>query len=489
VTRLTRDGVPALGAPPPRPASAGVLHLGLGAFHRAHQAEFFDRLLRKGHADWGIVAVNLRSPDIVTALREQDMLFTRWTKGAGSESLTINGTMTDCHHLPTEREAVMARFRDPGVRMITVTVSEKGYLCAPGSAALDMSSAEVLADLAAPDAPFTMPGLLAAGLDARRRAGAGPVTVVSCDNLRGNGRILRAVVCDVAARSFPDLVPWIAAHVRFPSSMVDGIVPKVRDADRQALVARIGLDDPAMVIAEDYRRWVIEDDFAGERPPLDAVGVEFVSDAAPYEAMKLLLLNAPHSALAYLGHNAGFAYVHEAMGEPRLAGVLRGLIEEDLLPVALHRGETGAREYAALTPQRFANPNIAYATRQVASDGSLKLGERILPAVAHHLAEGREPERLALVLAAWIRFLTGRTETGVVYDIPDPMAPDLRRTVEAARDTEGLLEGVLSLGRIFPESIARHTGFRARIARHLDGILERGTLAWIDDTGLAGRDG
>jgi fructuronate reductase len=268
--------------------------------------------------------------------------------------------------------------------------------------------------------------------------------------------------------------------------MVDGIVPKVRDADRQALLARIGLDDPAMVIAEDYMRWVIEDDFAAERPPLDEVGVEFVSDVAPYEAMKLLLLNGPHSALAYLGHNAGFAYVHEAMGTPPLADFLHGLIDEELLPVALCRGETGAREYAALTPRRFANPNIAYATRQVATDGSLKLGERILPAIAHHLAEGREPERLALVLAAWIRFLTGRTETGEVYDIPDPMAPELRRRVEASRDAEELLEGILSLRRIFPESMARHTGFRARIARHIDGLAERGTLAWVADAGLAG---
>jgi fructuronate reductase len=271
--------------------------------------------------------------------------------------------------------------------------------------------------------------------------------------------------------------------------MVDGIVPKVRDADRQALVARTGVDDPAMVIAEDYMRWVIEDDFAGDRPPLDEVGVEFVADVAPYEAMKLLLLNAPHSALAYLGHTAGFAYVHEAMGEPGLARFLHGLIEEDLLPVALHRGETGARAYAALTPGRFANPNIAYATRQVAADGSLKLVERILPAVSHHLARGREPDRLALVLAAWVRFLTGRTETGEVYDIPDPMASELRRRVEAARDAGALLDGVLSIGRIFPDAIAGHAGFRARIARHLDGLLRRGTLAWIAESGVEGKGG
>jgi fructuronate reductase len=486
--RLTRAGAPGLGPPPPRPGSTGVLHIGLGAFHRAHQANYFDALLRAGRADWGVAAVNLRSRDIVVALREQDMLFTRWMRGATRESLTINGAMTGCHHLPGEREAVMARFRDPGVRLITVTVSEKGYHCAPGDRALDAESTEVRADLAAPEAPCTMPGLLAAGLEARRRAGAGPVTVVSCDNLRGNGAVLRAVVLDFGFRAFPNLAPWIAANVRFPSSMVDGIVPKVRDADRQALIARTGVDDPAMVIAEDCMRWVIEDDFAGRRPPLDEVGVEFVADVAPCEAMKLLLLNAPHSALSYLGHNSGFAYVHEAMGEPRLVGFLRGLIVDELLPVALHRGDTGARDYAALTPGRFANPNIAYATRKVAADGSLKLAERILPAVSHHLAAGREPERLALVLAAWVRFLTGRTETGEVYEIPDPMATELRGRVEAARETGALLDGVLSIHRIFPGGIAGHAGFRARISRHLDGILRRGTLAWIEETGLAGRD-
>jgi fructuronate reductase len=486
--RLTRRGLPGLGPPPPRPRSTGVLHLGLGAFHRAHQADYFDRLLHKGHLDWGVASVNLRSRDIVTALRQQDMLFTRWTRGAARESLTINGAMTGCHHLPGDRDAVMAQFRNPGVRLITVTVSEKGYCCAPGSGLLDTDSAEVCADLAAPAAPCTMPGLLAAGLDARRRAEAGPVTVVSCDNLRGNGRVLRTVVRDFAERRFPDLVPWLATDVRFPSSMVDGIVPRIRDADRQALIGKIGLDDPAMVIAEDYMRWVIEDDFAGGRPPLDEVGVEFVSDAAPYEAMKLLLLNAPHSALAYLGHNAGFAYVHDAMRDARLAGFLHQLIAQELLPVALGRGDTGARDYAALTLSRFANPNIAYGTRQVAADGSLKLRERILPAISHHLAEGRVPERLALVLAAWIRFLTGRTESGAPYEIPDPIAHELRRSVEAARgETKALLDEVLSTGGIFPEDIAVHAGFHARVVYHLDGCIRRGTLAWIEETGLAGR--
>lgn len=484
MTRPARGGIPGVAPPPPPPRAAGVLHLGLGAYHRAHQADYFDRLLRQGHADWGVVSVNLRSRGVVDALRTQDHLFTRWTRGADADRLAINGALTGCHHLPTDRAAVMARFRDPLIRMITVTVSEKGYHLAPATGGLDRDDPEVRADLAAPDAPGTLPGLLAAGLDARRRSGASPVTVVSCDNLRGNGVVLRKVVSDLAADRFPDLLPWMDDTVRFPSSMVDGIVPSVRETDRRALFDRTGIDDPAMVIAEDYMRWVIEDDFAGDRPPLDPVGGEFVPDVAPFEAMKLLLLNAPHSALAYLGHNAGFTYVHEAIAEPGLAAFLGGLIRDDLLPVAVSGTDTGARAYAALTPRRFANPNIAYATRQVATDGSLKLRERFVPAIAHHLSTGRVPDRLALVIAAWIRFLTGRTETGETYDIPDPMAQELRRRVGAARDAATLAESILSLDRTFPPAIAGHAGFRHAVARHLDGLARRGTLAWIGDCGL-----
>ena len=463
-----------------RPTATGVLHFGLGAFHRAHQAHFFDRLIAQGQTDWGIAAVNLRSAAIVEDLSAQDNLYFRWERGLKTESIRAIGAHTHCHHLPTEREAVLDHFRSAALQMITITVSEKGYHFDPRPGGLDTAQADVQVDLSNPSLPATLPAVLAQGLEERRKVGAGPITLVSCDNYRNNGQVLKSVVTDFARACYPDLSDWLAANASFPSSMVDAIVPKVRAEDRDALQKKIGVADPAMVIVEDYMRWVIEDDFVSNRPPLNTVGVELVPDAAPYEVMKLMLLNAPHSAVAYLGCLAGFDFIHQAIACNTLRASVDRMLRRELLPVARGIAGAAAADYGGMTLNRFANPNIEYRTLQVATDGSLKIQQRLLPALSWHLKQGSIPEGLTLTLAAWMRYLMGVTDAGTSYQISDPMAEELTDRIADTRTGEEVAHRILSIGEIFPSDIQEHDDLAAQTARHLDGISSNGTLKWLE---------
>ena len=464
-----------------RPRRAGVLHLGLGAFHRAHQMYFFDQLLEQGHKNWGVASVNLRSMAPVAALNAQDNVYCRWERGQRESEVRVIKAVTGSYHFPTQYADVMSLFCDPGIRLITVTVSEKGYHFDPTQKGLNQNDADIQDDHARPERPRTMPGVLCVGLEMRRIAGAGPITIISCDNYRDNGAVLRAVVTDFAKSHFPDLLSWIADNVRFPSSMVDGIVPSVRETDRAAFADHASTDDRALVIAEDYMRWVIQDDFIAERPPFEDVGVEIVPDVAVFEAMKLLLLNAPHSAISYLGHNAGFEFIHEAVCEPRLNNALSKLISAELLPIAMRHHKKKSSEYGSRTLDRFANPNIAYTTWQVATDGSFKIPERLLPALAAHLKEGRVPDGLALILAAWMRFVLGRKDSGDRYDVPDPLAPLFAETVCGLEQRpERIVDRLLSIRAIFPPWVSAHAELKHCISIHFAGLTDHGTLAWLD---------
>lgn len=375
---------------------------------------------------------------------------------------------------------MLDHFRSTTVQMITATVSEKGYHFDPQTGGLDTAQSDIQTDLANPRFPVTLPGILAQGLEERRKVGAGPITLASCDNYRNNGQVLKSVVMDFARACYPDLPDWLAANASFPSSMVDGIVPKVHTEDHAALEERLGVADPGMVIAEDYMRWVIEDDFAGLRPPLDTVGVEVVDDAAPYEAMKLMLLNAPHSGVAYLGCLAGFHYIHQAVAHPTLRATVDRLLRHELLPLAESIAGPVAVDYGGMTLNRFANPNIEYRTLQVATDGSLKIQQRLLSALSWHLRKGSIPEGLTLILAAWMRSLNGVTDAGKPYPISDPMAGELTACILNARTGTEVAHRILSMGEIFPADIRQHNGLATQIARHFDGISRNGTLGWLE---------
>ena len=438
-----------------RPLATGVLDLGLGAFHRAHHAYFFDQLPQQGHRDWGVAAVNLRSMEIVQNLSARDNVCTRWERGRGAEKIRMIGALTGSYHLPTMRNAVLDVFRNPATRLITSTVGEKGYHFDHQADCLDETHAEIKADLAKPSAAATLPRVLAQDLNERRKADAGPITIVSCDNYRQNGQVLKAVVNGFARLRCPELTDWLEHNASFPSSMVDGIVPRVREKDRTALEQRNGTTDPILVIVEDYLRWVIKDDFAGDRLSLDSVGAEIVSDVGPYETIKLLLLNGPHSAIAYFGSLAGFDYIYEAVAHPILRTAVDSLLQHELLPVAEDTAGHHATDYGGIALDHFANTNIEYRTLQVATDGSLKIQQRILPAISWHLSRGRVPDGLSLILAGWMRFQAGVTDAGERYHVTDPMAEALADCHGGAAGGTEIVNRFLAMGEIFPAEFSQ----------------------------------
>ena len=380
-----------------------VVHFGLGAFHRAHQAVYTERAAALSGEPWGIAAVAPRSAETVRALREQDCLYSLTERRPDGDHCRVVGSVVDALAMGPDAGAVDAMLADPEVTVVTLTVTEKGYQRSPVTGGLD--TAAVAADLAAgPDGPLTtVIGRLAAGLAARMRAGAPPVSVVSCDNMADNGGVLRRVVEDfVRASNWPDrarVLERMAEAVAFPSTVVDRIVPAVGEADRAGALAALGVRDALPVTAEPYRQWVLEDSFAAPRPPWEKDGALFVPDVTPYQLTKLRLLNGSHSALAYVGTAAGLTTIAETMATEWGERLVRALCAE--VAPTLPAGGPDPAGYADDLVARFRNPAMRHLLRQIGSDGSLKIQERWLPALRELRADGAGTPVLELALAAW----------------------------------------------------------------------------------------
>jgi fructuronate reductase len=433
-------------------AEPGIVHLGCGAFHRAHQAWFTQRALAVESGAWGIVAVNLRGRDVPDSLNAQNRLYTLTTRGPGGETDEVVGAIVEALYAPGDPASVIARLADPATRIVTLTVTEKGYCHVPATGDLDTAHPDIATDLAAPRAPRSAIGLLAAGLAEVKRLGHTPPAILSCDNLPGNGRVLAKLVRQFAGHLDASLASWIESKVRFPATMVDRIVPATTESDRQALRARGGYFDRACVVAEPFAQWVIED-WDGPRPAWAQTGVQIVPDVAPYERAKLRLLNGAHSMLAYRGLLAGHATVAEAMADSVLASTARGLMAEAAANLAPVPGLDLDR-YADSLLARFANPGMRHRLAQIAMDGSQKLPQRLLGTIADSLAAGRQcPEAFAAV-AGWIEFVRRQ---GAKLD--DPLAGRLA----AARD----LDAMLAIEAVFGRDLPRDPRFRNGIARAL----------------------
>ena len=368
----------------------GIVHLGIGAFHRAHQAVYVDDALAAGERDWGIVAASLRSPETRDALGPQDGLYTLAVRSAAGESLRVMGSVLDVRVAPEDPDGLIAAMTDPRVRIVTLTVTEKGYCHDPATGTLNEDHPGIRADLARPQRPGTAPGFLAEALRRRRAAGTAPFTVLTCDNLPANGTTVRRVVSRYAALLDRDLGAYVADRVAFPATMVDRIVPATTPTDTAAIAARLGVADAWPVIAEPFSQWVIEDRFPQGRPAFEAYGAELVADVAPYETMKLRLLNGSHSTLAYLGYLAGYETIADTMADTSFRRLVRGLMDEETGPTLdLPPGADVGRYKDALIA-RFANPALRHRTWQIAMDGSQKLPQRLLAATARdRLAAGR----------------------------------------------------------------------------------------------------
>jgi fructuronate reductase len=432
----------------------GIVHLGPGAFHRAHQAVYIDDVLAT-EPDWAISAVSLQSPAVRDALQPQQGLYTLALMQAPSVFRVI-GSLRELLWAPQDRSAARARLADPATRLLTLTVTEKGY-CLIGDQ-LDAGHPDIAHDLANPESPRSAIGLIVDGLRERHRRGLAPVTVLSCDNLADNGRKLRRACVQYAERLDAALAHWIESEVSFPRSMVDSITPASDDALRARVAGALGCEDAWPVQREPYAQWVIEDRFCNGRPALERVGVQFSDDIGGYDRAKLRLLNGAHSSLAYLGSLLGIETVADAMRHPILAGFVDVLMRDDILPsLALPRGLDGSR-YVDAIRARFANPAVHHRLAQIAWDGSQKLPVRLFGTISDALAAGRPIGRLCLPVAAWMHFVRRQARTGVALVDPlDATLSTLGRSLGGGANED--VAAFLALDAVFGP-LAADVGFR-----------------------------
>ena len=472
---------PDVGRPAYDPARVriGIVHLGLGAFHRAHQAVYTDDVLA-GDPRWGILGVSMKTPRATAALSAQHGLYTVLTKDAASTSARVIGALRATAFALDEVTSVIARIAHPDVTVVTLTVTEKGY-CRGAAGGLDFAHPDVAHDVLHPQSPRSAIGLLVAALDARRTRGGEPINMVTCDNLPANGRVLERLVVELASRRSADLADWIAANVAFPMTMVDRIVPATTPADELDVEQRIGMHDAAPVVAEPFGQWVIEDRFSAPLPDWARAGATIVHDVEPFETMKLRMLNGSHSTLAYLGFLCGHATIAGAASDPRLGRFVERQMNEEVAPSLHAPPGVRTRDYARALMQRFTNPSLPHRTAQVAMDGSQKLPQRWMATVRENLAAGRSVRRLALSTAAWMRYVCGYDESGRAIDVVDPMSAQLTATAAAHReDPRGLANALFAIGSIFGEDLRAEPRIVDPVIDALSSLFDVGAARTIE---------
>lgn len=488
--RLHPDVVASLPPEITRPAAGrshwrtGIVHLGIGAFHRAHQAVYTERAaLARADDRWGILGVTQRSRGVVEQLRPQQGLYGVLVSGAGTEHLQIAGAVLDAAFRGEEHHRVLETVASPHVHIVSLTITEKGY-CTRGDGSLDLDRPDVRGDVATvqailagqtPPVPQTGIGLLACALAFRYRAGGQPVTVLCCDNLVDNGSATRRLVNEFvqAAPGSGTFGSWLEESISFASSMVDRIVPATTEEHRRRAQRISGLHDAALVVAEPFSQWVIEDDFAAARPAWEQVGAQLVPNVTIYERTKLRLLNGTHSMIAYRGALAGHRTIAEAIADPALRAEARALIDTDLIPTIAGPGGSLPEDldldaYRESVLERFANPATGHLTVQVAMDGSQKLPIRLLAAARERLAAGSTPVHVARAVGAWMHYVHGRVDArGTALEVSDPLLGQIDEAL--AGSERGLVERVLGIEAIFGADLREHAEFVAAVR---DGYRE-----------------
>ena len=460
--------------------TTGVVHFGVGGFHRAHQAMYHDRLMNSGKAlDWGICGVGVMPGDraMKDALDAQDGLYTLVVKHAdGTYEPRVIGAITEYLFAPDDPVAVIEKLAAEATRMVSLTVTEGGYNINDVTGEFDAANPEVVHDLEPGATPRTTFGLITEALRRRRERGLPPFTVMSCDNLQGNGHLSRMAFTAFARLRDPGLGGWVEREVRFPNSMVDRITPATTDADRAELRERFGVDDKWPVVCEPFTQWVLEDAFSLGRPPYEDAGVQVVADVGPYELMKLRLLNAGHQALGYLAFLAGYRLVHEAAKDPLFRTFLFGYMDNEATPTLAPVPGVDLDEYKHTLIERFSNPEVRDTLARLCAESSDRIPKFLLPVVRRQLETGGEIKHCAAVLASWARYAEGVDEQGEPINVVDPLKDSL---VERARRQREDPDAFIANRELFGDLVDDRR-FIAAYRSALSALHERGTRATLE---------
>lgn len=458
--------------------SSGMVHLGLGNFARAHLASYVEDVLEAGDSRSGVIGVSLQRPDQRDRLAPQDGLYTALQRDGTEVRPRIIGCLKQVLVAPEDPAAVVRVLADQTCRIVSLTVTEKGYCFDAGSGQLDFNHPVIRADLQTPHRPRSVFGFLAAALRARLDAGNPPFTILCCDNLADNGRLLSSLLEAFVRHQDAELADWIVKNVAFPSTMVDRIVPETSEADFGAVSRVTGLVDLAPVSHEPFRQWVIEDRLAGDiRGTFERAGAQIAADVSAFERLKLRILNGAHSALAYLGCVVGHSTIREAVADPIFRRFIGDLWEREIIPAVRPPPGINPSQYVEAVLRRFDNPAIEHKTSQVAADGSQKLPVRLLAVTRERLQCGGEIPRLAHVVAAWIRYLEGLDERGRRIEVRDPLNETLQIALTMAGNTaDAKVAAVLDVNQIFGAELANIARFRNSVLYAYKSIVSRGIL-------------
>ena len=457
-----------------------IVHLGFGAFHRAHQAVYADILAAEHGSDWGYCEINLIGGEQQIAdLRAQDNLYTVAEMSAEAWNARVVGVVRNALHAQVDGlETVFDALCQPQVGIVSLTITEKGYCHSPATGQLVMTHPAIVADLAQPQRPGSAVGVVVEALARRRAAGLAAFSVMSCDNMPENGHVMKNVVLAYAGARDAELAAWIADNVTFPSTMVDRIVPAVTPDTLEKIARLTGVRDPAAVACEPFRQWVIEDNFVAGRPTWEKAGAELVADVIPFEEMKLRMLNGSHSFLAYTGYLAGYQHINDCMDDVNFRHAARALMLDEQAPTLRVKG-VDLTNYADRLIARYSNPALRHRTWQIAMDGSQKLPQRMLDSVRWHLVHGGSFDLLALGIAAWMRYVGGVDEQGAAIEVSDPLLPQIQAAVRASEEGDARVQALLGIEAIFGNELPHEKAFTGKVMQAYRMLCERGAKATV----------
>jgi fructuronate reductase len=456
-----------------------IMHFGPGAFFRSFVASLIDEVNQKDVENWGIIAVSLHSEDSFNKLAAQDLVFNALSISTEKKQVQKISSISDFLVAQKEGQSVLNALSDVKIKLVSLTITEKGYHYNSDKKELDFSNQNIIDDLENLENPKTAVGFLVAGLRGRYLNGKVPFTILSCDNLPNNGAVVKKIILDFAQKIDPPFAKWISKEVCFPSSMVDRITPATKDQDIINFAEEYGIYDPALVIHEEFSQWVIEDKFSSARPNFELAGIQMVSKVELHEKMKLRCLNGTHSALAYLGYLAGFNTIAECVSDDSLLNYIQYLWEKEIIPTLETPEGENLNDYSSKLLERYQNPAIEHRTWQIAMDGSQKLPQRILETVNDLLKQQKNFQGLALAIAAWIKYVTGIDLNGATIDVRDPLANDFVKIAKKSKTREQYVDSILNLSKVFPANLRESSVFRIEIQNSYKLLEKYGSLVSV----------